>query len=253
MKIFRKVRQKLASENKVAAYLRYAVGEILLLVIGILIALQVNNWNEQRKSKQELNQLKISLISDLTKDTVSISNELKNLIADNAKISSYYKRMGSPYVTRDTLIQIYQEFYPSIYGDISFNNNALNSLRSTGYFSSLENWLQKDLIEISELKENYGPIRSDIANYVDVLTLDAHHYPLTLDTNHPQYSGITSLKPDSKLIKEIWKHANFVELGSYMNALFEAKSVVQQECIIQLMKIQKHIVATLQKLNSEKH
>ena len=138
MKIFRKVRQKLASENKVAAYLRYAVGEILLLVIGILIALQVNNWNEQRKSKQELNQLKISLISDLTKDTVSISNELKNLIADNAKISSYYKRMGSPYVTRDTLIQIYQEFYPSIYGDISFNNNALNSLRSTGYFSSLE-------------------------------------------------------------------------------------------------------------------
>ena len=115
IRFFKNIRQKLASENKVIAYLRYAIGEILLVVIGILIALQVNNWNEQRKSKQELNQLKTSLISDLTKDTVSISNELKHLIADNAKISSYYKRMGSPYVTKDTLIHIYQEFYPSIF------------------------------------------------------------------------------------------------------------------------------------------
>ena len=46
MKIFRNIRQKLASQNKVAAYLRYAVGEIFLVVIGILIALQVNNWKE---------------------------------------------------------------------------------------------------------------------------------------------------------------------------------------------------------------
>jgi hypothetical protein len=46
MKIFRNIRQKLAAENKVAAYLRYAIGEIFLVVIGILIALQVNNWKE---------------------------------------------------------------------------------------------------------------------------------------------------------------------------------------------------------------
>jgi len=46
MKIFRNIRQKLAAENKVAAYLRYSIGEIFLVVIGILIALQVNNWKE---------------------------------------------------------------------------------------------------------------------------------------------------------------------------------------------------------------
>ena len=46
MRIFRNIRQKLAAENSVAKYLRYAIGEIFLVVIGILIALQVNNWKE---------------------------------------------------------------------------------------------------------------------------------------------------------------------------------------------------------------
>ena len=49
MRFFKNIRQKLAFENKVMAYLRYAVGEILLVVIGIIIALQINNWNEERK------------------------------------------------------------------------------------------------------------------------------------------------------------------------------------------------------------
>ena len=54
MKIFRNVRQQLAAENKVMAYLRYAIGEILLVVIGILIALQINNWNEHRKENVKI-------------------------------------------------------------------------------------------------------------------------------------------------------------------------------------------------------
>ena len=50
IRFFRNIRQKLAAENKVMTYLRYAIGEILLLVAGILIALQINNWNEGRKN-----------------------------------------------------------------------------------------------------------------------------------------------------------------------------------------------------------
>ena len=49
IKFFRKIRQRLLTENKFSKYLIYAIGEIILVVIGILIALQINNWNENRK------------------------------------------------------------------------------------------------------------------------------------------------------------------------------------------------------------
>jgi len=52
IKFFRRIRQKLLRENQFSKYLLYAIGEILLVVIGILIALQINNWNETRKSKK---------------------------------------------------------------------------------------------------------------------------------------------------------------------------------------------------------
>ncbi|MDF0717405.1 DUF6090 family protein [Muricauda sp. 334s03] len=53
IKLFRNIRKKLLSEGKTANYLKYAIGEIVLVVIGILIALQINNWNEHRKELQK--------------------------------------------------------------------------------------------------------------------------------------------------------------------------------------------------------
>ena len=68
IKFFRKIRQKLLTENKVSKYLLYAIGEIILVVIGILIALSINNWNENRKSRViELKVLK-QIEGDLSKN-----------------------------------------------------------------------------------------------------------------------------------------------------------------------------------------
>jgi hypothetical protein len=49
IKFFRKIRQNLLLEGKTGKYLKYAIGEIVLVVIGILIALQINNWHDHRK------------------------------------------------------------------------------------------------------------------------------------------------------------------------------------------------------------
>lgn len=65
---FKKIRRKLIEEKKLQNYLFYAFGEILLVVIGILIALQINNWNEGKKEEQELNLILNTIKKDLQND-----------------------------------------------------------------------------------------------------------------------------------------------------------------------------------------
>ncbi len=73
IKFFRNIRKKLLAEGKTTNYLKYAIGEIVLVVIGILIALQINNWNENRKFNS-LKKVYIGrLIDDLKQDTTQIT------------------------------------------------------------------------------------------------------------------------------------------------------------------------------------
>ncbi len=85
IKFFRKIRQNLLMENKTSKYFKYAIGEILLVVIGILIALQINNWNENKKLVAKevkiLNEIKYELegsLRDLTDDIESHQRNSKS-------------------------------------------------------------------------------------------------------------------------------------------------------------------------------
>ena len=68
IKFFRNIRQNLIMENKTSKYLKYAIGEIVLVVIGILIALQINNWNEVRKSDSQVQLLLNNLVEAINQD-----------------------------------------------------------------------------------------------------------------------------------------------------------------------------------------
>jgi type II secretory pathway pseudopilin PulG len=69
IRFFRTLRQRLLAENRVSRYLLYAVGEIVLVMIGILLALQVNNWNQQREQQKTVNRFLASLVEDIKADT----------------------------------------------------------------------------------------------------------------------------------------------------------------------------------------
>jgi len=128
MKVFRNIRQKLASENKVMAYLRYAIGEIFLVVIGILIALQVNNWNENRKLNQKIianlknvqSELAVNILnSDGVIERFIKRDSVKNLILNNKLTYSDYKNdIGF----NRTL------FAPFYYDNFDLNSIAFNNL-----------------------------------------------------------------------------------------------------------------------------
>ena len=70
---FRKTRKKLADDNKPLKYMRYAIGEIVLVVIGILIALSINNWNERVKNEQKEKDHLVNLLQELKLDELKLN------------------------------------------------------------------------------------------------------------------------------------------------------------------------------------
>lgn len=86
LKIFRRIRQKILFQNKISSYLLYAIGEIALVMIGILLALQVNNWNEERKAEGELNSILKTVTLDLVRDTLA-ANSIVSFYNENEENS----------------------------------------------------------------------------------------------------------------------------------------------------------------------
>ena len=84
IKFFRKIRQNLLSENKFSKYLLYAIGEIILVFIGIAMALQFNNWNEAKKTREKEQQVLTEIISDLEYTLVDLDRVL-NTRTNNIK------------------------------------------------------------------------------------------------------------------------------------------------------------------------
>ncbi|MCR9290948.1 MAG: DUF6090 family protein [Bacteroidetes bacterium] len=119
IKFFRKIRQNLIMENKTGKYLKYAIGEIVLVVIGILIALGINNWNESRKFKN-------------VEKTV-LTNIYKNLATDSTQFNYYTK-------TIEQIEKLHLELFQVGQGNVSLDSISEPSLiRRTLYFQQLIN------------------------------------------------------------------------------------------------------------------
>lgn len=90
IKFFRSIRQNSIQENKSIKYLKYAVGEIVLVVIGILIALQINNWNENRKERQ----VELRLLGEIKANLETTLVNFKSDTLYNARTIAYYREIN---------------------------------------------------------------------------------------------------------------------------------------------------------------
>ena len=151
IKFFRKIRQNLLMENKTGKYFKYAIGEIVLVVIGILIALQINNWNEDNKINK-IRTLKLSQIeSDLRADVVSLEEGILIKEKEIATLKNYHDRLSQSYASIDTLDKIVNtEFAGSVrIGFSGFNNITYNSMVQSGELGILSDDLVKDLSNLN--------------------------------------------------------------------------------------------------------
>lgn len=135
IKFFRKIRYDLMEKNKTGKYLKYAIGEIILVVIGILIALQINNWNEKRKEGQELNDYLIKISENIGEDLKVVESHLK-------------RRQRIQTNSRKNLLHIFNKQYDSlsipqnveIFVDFNFapRRNGFQALTNSGYINKLK-------------------------------------------------------------------------------------------------------------------
>ncbi len=93
-KFFRKIRQQLISENRISKYLLYAAGEILLVMIGILLALQVNNWNNQKRDAQLTQQYLMGLKEDAQNNRTALDRYIGRAKNYVEKVADFQQRKG---------------------------------------------------------------------------------------------------------------------------------------------------------------
>jgi len=125
---FRKLRKKLADDNKPLKYLRYAIGEIVLVVIGILIALQINNWNEERKNYFKLTTILNIILEDIKEDAINLKTAIDDLTETNKKTKLFLLPQDFNGFTRDSLENRLETFNVNI----DYQTNGFEYLRNSG-------------------------------------------------------------------------------------------------------------------------
>jgi hypothetical protein len=177
IKFFRKIRQNLLSEGKTGKYLKYSIGEIVLVVIGILIALSINNWNQNRVNEQKEKLLLLELHDEFVKNQQQFESVV--LVHKDALKSTNYMINQFPInpkeINLDTLFA-----YTRGWGDrYTFNP-------SQGVIKSLVNSSSFDIISDSELRKLLISWEDVLADYQEEennasLSMRNHIGPKLLD------------------------------------------------------------------------
>jgi hypothetical protein len=215
IKVFRRVRQIILTENRFGRYLFYAVGEIILVVIGILIALSINNWNDERKKSSLKENYIESLKRDLSADIIYFNLQIANDSTELAKMLSFSNRLSNQYTTKDTLIQIARfEFLPFTDINNELNMSTIHSLISTGNINVFDRNTSEALIQFNNVQLNsISMIDRNDELYFNSIVNYRNKYPL-----NSQRNGI-----NGEFMNSFWLSLNENDLKSEFNGALTAK------------------------------
>lgn len=154
IKFFRRIRQRLLTENKFSKYLIYAIGEIILVVIGILIALQINNWNEIRKESNAVRNVLIEIKEDLIQDKaeleLSLERHSKDFEAQKRVINALELKYSFNEEIRSDLghIHLARNFYSISKGYDLLKEMNLRTLKNKNLRILLTQYYERDIPQV---------------------------------------------------------------------------------------------------------
>ncbi len=178
---FRKIRYRLAEDNQFFKYSRYAIGEIVLVVIGILIALQINNWNTQLQlNTQEQVNLKI-LKSEFTFNKIELQRNIEKAMRLKGRADSLLILFKVPQSNINLENLKFLTLGLSAYSTYDPSNGALNNLISSGQLNLIKNdslriILSKWFGEVQDVKEDEVRIMKYGDTYLEPIKLKFLNY-----------------------------------------------------------------------------
>lgn len=219
IKFFRKIRQNLLSENRFSKYLFYAIGEIILVVIGILIALQINNWNEHKKTESKARQVLMALRSDLMQDVAIIEDRYPEVNHQYQLNESLRARLARTGATVDTLLAITRkEFNPNWNNPVVYNTNAYHGLQDQELIETLPDTLK------SAIKAFYNS-RLNQQGIIDKITIT---YQEKISRYVDRYTfGSTALHDQGPLIDSlVWAKADYGDVAAAFQGMSNFKRIL---------------------------
>lgn len=174
MKLFRKIRHTLILDNKKTQYLKYALGEIILVVIGILIAVQINNWNESIKDEKSLNEYLIKIKSHTYEDI----EQLEELSNGRKQIADICKKARNSILNKTENENLFLfKITGTAFVDFYFkpNSGGYESLKNSDYYGKINNTKLDSLLAkyyglvdvIAENERSYNQFTVHQENYID--------------------------------------------------------------------------------------
>ena len=182
IKFFRKIRYDLMSKNKTGKYFKYAIGEIILVVIGILIALGINNWNEIRIANEEANTYLVNLDEEIKENIKLLESQSKRIVR-MMDVTNYYhsKFIDKSKTVNDTVISNFILKINPIYA-LNPSQTVLRDYLNSGLLKNLKN---------SELKNNILFLESRYKDYMEDLNSINDKYKNDIEPYLLQYGDYT--------------------------------------------------------------
>jgi len=184
IKFFRKIRQNLILENNTGKYLKYAIGEIVLVVIGILIALQINNWNEKRLDRLEEKAILEAIKSDFKNAIVEfedLNQNRRDLQNANKTIFSLIRAKELNYKKHqlDSILSIliigptYNSQTKTL--EVLFNSGKINLITNSSIKDRLVSWptcvedmKEGELQDVQVLRDQIIPLLNTYVSFFDL-------------------------------------------------------------------------------------
>jgi len=186
IKFFRRIRQRLLSEGKFSKYLLYAIGEIVLVVIGILIALYINNRNEEYKETLELNNYLLKISNDVQRDIKQIKSlKIRRDTVRFKAIRAYERLIAKNYKEEAKIREGYAVFYEFYFIP---NKSGFDAIKTSSYLGKINNTRLDSLLNEIGFNGFIERMEADMKSKIDILP----HQTINIKNFHPNLEEVFS-------------------------------------------------------------